>query len=173
MDDCCTNRGLIFLLYSVRLEKREGNNHYEALLAQALQECNDSGLLWAEAVRLENRQGRKTKCMDAMKKCHGDPYVLLAVARYFWSIGQVGKARSWFSKTEKIDHTIGDVWAYYYKFELMHGNEDQQQFVMRKCVQSEPRHGEVWQRISKDITNWQLKTKSLLPIAANSVSAQL
>jgi len=155
----------------VRLEKREGNNHYESLLAQALQECSDSGLLWAEAVKLESRQGRKTKCMDAMKKCHGDAYVLLAVARYFWSVGQVDKARSWFSKTEKIDHNIGDVWAYYYKFELKHGNEEQQQLVMRRCVQSEPSKGEVWTKFSKDIANWKLKTRHLLPLAANSVSA--
>ena len=70
-------------LYSIRLEKREGNQ-YESLLAKALEECSDSGLLWAEAVKLESRQGRKKDVMrKAIKESRADVYVLLAVARLF------------------------------------------------------------------------------------------
>ena len=50
-------------------------------------------------------------------------------------------------------------------------SQEQQQLVMRRCVQSEPSKGEVWTKFSKDIANWKLKTRHLLPIAANSVSA--
>lgn len=40
------------------------------------------GTLWAEAVFLEARPQRKTKSVDALKKCEHDPHVLLAVAKY-------------------------------------------------------------------------------------------
>ena len=57
------------------------NRIAESLLAQAQQKCPESGLLWAEAVRMAPRQQRKTKSLDALKKCDKDRYVLLAVAR--------------------------------------------------------------------------------------------
>lgn len=40
------------------------------------------GILWAEGVFLEARPQRKTKSVDALKKCEHDPHVLLAVAKY-------------------------------------------------------------------------------------------
>lgn len=39
------------------------------------------GILWAEGVFLEARPQRKTKSVDALKKCEHDPHVLLAVAK--------------------------------------------------------------------------------------------
>jgi len=50
-------------------------------MARALQECPSSGLLWAEAIFIEARPQRKTKSVDALKKCEHDSNVLLAVAR--------------------------------------------------------------------------------------------
>ena len=51
-------------------------------MARALQECSSSGLLWAEAIFIEARPQRKTKSVDALKKCEHDAHVLLAVARW-------------------------------------------------------------------------------------------
>lgn len=48
--------------------------------------------------------------------------------------------------------------------------QQQQEEVMKRCVNAEPRHGELWQDISKDIANWKMKTKELLPIASSKVS---
>lgn len=47
----------------------------------AMQECPASGILWAEAIFMESRPQRKTKSVDALKRCEHDPHVLLAVAR--------------------------------------------------------------------------------------------
>ena len=47
----------------------------------ALQECPTSGILWAEAIFLESRPLRKTKSVDALKKCEHDANVLLAVSK--------------------------------------------------------------------------------------------
>ena len=52
-----------------------------AMMAKAMQECPSAGILWAEAIFLENRPQRRTKSVDALKKCEHSPHVLLAVAK--------------------------------------------------------------------------------------------
>ena len=47
----------------------------------ALQDCPTSGILWADAIFLEARPQRKTKCVDALNKCEHDPHVLLASSK--------------------------------------------------------------------------------------------
>ncbi|KAF2977317.1 hypothetical protein EK904_003285, partial [Melospiza melodia maxima] len=150
-------------LESVRLEYRAGlKNIANTLMAKALQECPNSGILWSEAIFLEARPQRKTKSVDALKKCEHDPHVLLAVAKLFWSERKITKAREWFHRTVKIDSDLGDAWAFFYKFELQHGTEEQQEEVRKRCENAEPRHGELWCDVSKDIENWQKKIGEIL-----------
>lgn len=47
----------------------------------AMQECPAAGILWAEAIFMEARPQRKTKSVDALKRCEHDANVLLAVAK--------------------------------------------------------------------------------------------
>lgn len=47
----------------------------------ALQECPNSGILWAESIAMEPRPQRKTKSVDALRKCEHDPHVLLAASK--------------------------------------------------------------------------------------------
>ncbi len=107
----------------------------QATLARALQECEHSGRLWAEAIFIEQRHGRKTKSVDALKKCEHDPHVLLAVAKLMWTEGKASKTRSWFQRAVKVDSDFGDAWAYFYKFELIHGSEVGRQ-SRRLCLSS-------------------------------------
>uniref|UniRef100_A0A8D1UXI3 Pre-mRNA-processing factor 6 n=1 Tax=Sus scrofa TaxID=9823 RepID=A0A8D1UXI3_PIG len=154
-------------LESVRLEYRAGlKNIASTLMAKALQECPSSGVLWSEAIFLEARPQRKTKSVDALKKCEHDPHVLLAVAKLFWSERKITKAREWFHRTVKIDSDLGDAWAFFYKFELQHGTEEQREEVRRRCENAEPRHGELWCATSKDIANWQRKIGEILVLVA-------
>ncbi|XP_064023615.1 pre-mRNA-processing factor 6 isoform X2 [Pogoniulus pusillus] len=154
-------------LESVRLEYRAGlKNIANTLMAKALQECPNSGILWSEAIFLEARPQRKTKSVDALKKCEHDPHVLLAVAKLFWSERKITKAREWFHRTVKIDSDLGDAWAFFYKFELQHGTEEQQEEVRKRCENAEPRHGELWCDVSKDIQNWQKKIGEILVLVA-------
>uniref|UniRef100_A0A803KDQ0 Pre-mRNA-processing factor 6 n=1 Tax=Xenopus tropicalis TaxID=8364 RepID=A0A803KDQ0_XENTR len=157
-------------LESVRLEFRAGlKNIANTLMAKALQECPNSGILWAEAVFLEARPQRKTKSVDALKKCEHDPHVLLAVAKLFWSERKITKAREWFHRTVKIDSDLGDAWATFYKFELQHGTEEQQEEIRKRCENAEPRHGELWCAVSKDIKNWQQKIGEILVLVAAQI----
>ena len=63
------------------------------LMAKPLQECPNSGVLWSEAMFPEARPHRKTKIVDALKKCEHDSNVLLAVSKLFWSERKITKAR--------------------------------------------------------------------------------
>lgn len=149
------------------MEYRAGlKNIANTLMAKALQECPNSGILWSEAIFLEARPQRKTKSVDALKKCEHDPHVLLAVAKLFWSERKITKAREWFHRTVKIDSDLGDAWAFFYKFELQHGTEEQQEEVRKRCENAEPRHGELWCDVSKDIENWQKKIGEILVLVA-------
>jgi pre-mRNA-processing factor 6 len=158
-------------LEAVRLELRANNREVAVpRMANALQECPQSGILWAEAIFMEERPKRKAKNADALKRIEHDPHVLLASSKLLWAEGKLEKARSWFNRALKLDSDLGDIWAYYYKFEQIHGSEEQAADVMRKCIATEPRHGEIWCQVSKNIANWRLKTAEILSLAAASVS---
>ncbi|ORX89923.1 hypothetical protein K493DRAFT_288684 [Basidiobolus meristosporus CBS 931.73] len=152
---------------AVRVELRGNNmNMAKALMAKALQECPNSGLLWSEAIFMENRPQRKSKSVDALKRCDNDPLVITTVARLFWSERKVDKARTWFGRAVKVDQDIGDCWAWWYKFEVQHGTEEQQQEVINRCVSSEPHHGERWQATAKNLDNFGKNTEEILKLVA-------
>lgn len=160
----------ILWLQSIRLED-QNNNRQIALnqMARAMQECPTSGVLWAESIFLELRPQRKTKSVDALKVCEHDAHVLLAVSKLFWSERKLQKAREWFNRTVKLEPDLGDSWAYFYKFEQLHGTAEQQNDVKSKCAQAEPRHGEEWCKVSKAVENWRLKSDEILVKCADSL----
>jgi pre-mRNA-processing factor 6 len=122
-------------------------------MAKALQECPESGRLWAEAIATAARPQRKSRSVDALKRCNDDPYVVAAVASLFWGDRKVDKARSWFNRAVTLNPDLGDHWAQFYKFEVQHGSAEQQADVVSRCVAAEPHHGERWQRLAKDPAN--------------------
>uniref|UniRef100_A0A0N4ZT01 Pre-mRNA-processing factor 6 n=1 Tax=Parastrongyloides trichosuri TaxID=131310 RepID=A0A0N4ZT01_PARTI len=157
-------------LESIRLEWRANLKELaKERLSRALQECENSGILWAEAIFMEDRHGRRNKSLDALKKCDTDPDVLLAIAKLFWAERRVKKARDWFQKSLKINPDNGDTWAYFYKFELLHGTENEQNMVLEKCIKTEPRHGELWQPVLKNYKNWKKKTGDILKIVTSQL----
>ena len=68
-----------------------------------------------------------------------------------------------------MEPDLGDAWAYYLRFELQHGSEEEQRQVVQRCVAAEPRHGPEWCRVSKDVKNWRLKTEQVLRLAAKQL----
>jgi len=157
-------------LESVRVEERAGNiAQAKSLMSRALQECPVSGLLWSESVWMEARPARKTKMLDALKKANNDPLVVLTIARVFWSERKIDKARSWMEKASSADSDIGDIWAWYLKFEQQHGTKEHVAAVIEKCKQAEPKHGELWQAVSKDPSNSKLTMDQILVKVAKSL----
>ncbi len=64
---------------------------------------------------------RSKRCVfECMFSCN---ILCLSVFRLFWSERKVKKAREWFQRAVKIDPDLGDTWANFYRFELIHGTE--------------------------------------------------
>jgi len=157
---------------SVRVERRANNiAQAKALMARAIQEVPSSGLLWSESIwHLEPRAQRKARSLEAIKKCENDPVLFIAVARIFWGERRLDKSMTWFEKAIMSDSDYGDGWAWYYKFLLEHGTEDKRSDVVSKCVTVEPKHGEIWQSISKDPANAYKSTEDILYLVADAIN---
>ncbi|BFG40803.1 hypothetical protein CerSpe_270770 [Prunus speciosa] len=134
----------------------------DILMAKALQECPNSGILWAAALEMVARTQRKAKSKDALEKCRHDPHVVAAVAKLLWHDRKLDKARNWLNMAVTLAPDIGDFWALYYKFELQHGTEENQKDVLNRCVAVEPKHGEIWQPISKAVDNSHQPIEAIL-----------
>jgi pre-mRNA-processing factor 6 len=142
-------------LEAVRLERRAGNEKMaHTLMAKALQECPDSGLLLSEGILLASKAEQKSKSADAIRKCPNDPLVIATVASLFAMDRKEEKARKWFERAVILDPDIGDSWAKLYKFEMeQSNNEVRLQDVKERCVQADPKHGEVWCSVVKEMKN--------------------
>jgi pre-mRNA-processing factor 6 len=178
---------------SVRVERRASPNNLaqaKIMMAKALQEVPNSGLLWSESIwHLEPRTQRKPRSLEAIKKVDNDPILFVTVARIFWGERKLEKAQNWFEKAILVDSDLGDTWAWYYKFLIQHGTEvssmtsrfkaesvetngysqEKRADVISKCILSEPRHGEVWQRIAKDPKNATKNTEEVLKMVVTKL----
>ncbi|KAJ8624261.1 hypothetical protein MRB53_032791 [Persea americana] len=120
-------------LAAVRAESRHGNKkEADILMAKALQECPMSGVLWAASIEMVSRPQRKTKSMDALKRCDYDPHVIAAVARLFWHEKEFEKARNWFNRAVTLSPDI------------------------------EPKHGEKWTAVSEPVENSHQPVEAIL-----------
>jgi len=157
-------------LRAIRIEIKAGMTDIaKAVLSRSLQECPTAGIIWAEAIFLENKPQRKTKSVDALKKCEHDPHVLLAVSKLFWSERKLQKCREWLTRTVKLEPDLGDAWIYFYKFEQLHGTPEQAEDVKKRCISAEPRLGELWCKYSKNVKYWQEKTEFFLLLGAKEL----
>ncbi|CAN9430116.1 unnamed protein product [Alternaria alternata] len=156
------------LLEQVRLERRQNNTSAaQQLMAGALQQCPNSGLLWAEKIMyLEGRTQRKPRALEAIKKVEKDPLLFVVVARIFWSERRLDKAATWFVKAVTLDSDYGDAWVWYYKFLEQHGTEEKKEDTLSKAAMAEPKHGEIWQSVAKDPKNARKSVEEILKIAA-------
>ncbi|EXJ82672.1 hypothetical protein A1O3_06486 [Capronia epimyces CBS 606.96] len=161
---------------SVRVElqaKPPNIQQAKILMSKALQECPKSGLLWTENIwKLQPRTQRKPLSLEAIKNVDNDPSLFVTVARIFWSERKLDKAMNWFEKAIVLDSDLGDTWAWYLKFLMQHGTDEKREDVISKCVTSEPKHGEVWQRVRKDPKNAYLSTKEVLLEVMNQLEAK-
>jgi len=55
----------------------------QSIIAKGLQQCENSGLLHAFAIEIEPLATKKSKCVEAIKKCVNDVHVFTEVAKFF------------------------------------------------------------------------------------------
>ena len=73
------------------------------------------------AIWAEQRPTRKARSADALRKAADDPLIICTVARLFWAERKIEKARQWFERAIKLNPDLGDIWAWWWKFEKEHG----------------------------------------------------
>lgn len=160
-------------LEAIRLERRAGNEKLaNTLMAKALQECPSSGVLLAENISVAPRVEQKSKSANAIKRCPDDPRVIAAVATLFASDRKNEKARKWFDRAVILDGDLGDSWAKFYAFELEAGTKEQQAKVKERCVATEPKHGELWTSVMKDMAHRRKTIAEGLELVAQKILAQ-
>ncbi|EEY56427.1 pre-mRNA-processing factor, putative [Phytophthora infestans T30-4] len=154
-------------LEAARLEARWDNSKgQEMLMAKALQECPESGILLAESIDIAPRAQQKRASFTALKKKDNDPSVCLSVAKLFWQERKYSKARKWMERTIQLDSDLGDAWAHYYLFELKHGSKDAAEKVLKRAVTADPHHGEKWTCVSKQTHNRRKKAEELVKLVS-------
>ena len=141
-------------------------------MARALQECPRSGILLADNISNSPRPEQKSKSADAIKKNPDDPLVITAVASLFASERKHEKARKWFERAVILNPDLGDSWAKYYVIELEAGNEAKQKSIKERCVVAEPKHGELWCSVMKDMKNRKKTIAEGLELASRYVMTQ-
>jgi len=152
---------------AIKLERKASNEKLAVtLMARALQECPLSGLLLAENISTAPRVEQKSKSADAIKKCPDDPHVIAAVASLFASERKQQKARKWFERTLVLNPDLGDSWAKYFAFENELGTNETLKKVKERCVNAEPKHGEVWCQVAKDMENRQKSVAEILELVS-------
>ena len=155
---------------AIRLERRAGNGKLAVtLMARALQECPRSGILLAENITTSPRPEQKSKSADAIKKNPDDPLVITAVASLFASERKLEKARKWFERAIILNPDIGDSWAKYHAFECGAGNEVKKSSIKERCVVADPKHGEIWCSIMKDIKHRKKSVAEILNLASQQI----
>uniref|UniRef100_T1JXI3 Suppressor of forked domain-containing protein n=1 Tax=Tetranychus urticae TaxID=32264 RepID=T1JXI3_TETUR len=104
--------------------------------------------------------------------------VTFSTCRELWYFGQ--SAFSYGRQKFSIDPDFGDAWGYFYKFELMHGTEAQQQEVKNKCVDTEPRHNFIIYRfphktfkLESELSEYSGARKLLTKARASAPSARV
>ncbi|KAG7348667.1 tetratricopeptide repeat protein [Nitzschia inconspicua] len=158
-------------LEAVRLERRSNNPKLaETLMARVLQECPKSGPLLSETILTAPRVEQKSKSADAIKRNPESPLVIAAVATLFSLDRKTEKARKWFERAVMLDQDWGDSWVRYYAFELEHGTVEQQHAVKVRCVKVEPKHGELWPKVVKDMAHRHKSIGDCLEIAAAQIN---
>jgi pre-mRNA-processing factor 6 len=164
---------------AIKIEKTAANYDVaRALAARALQECPSSGVIWSDCISLEPVHARKSKSIDALKKCDSDPYVLAAAANLLAAENAVEKARMWYDRAVSADADNGDIWALFYLFEsrldggvgifLMKNLEE----LLARYHEADPKHGIVFPSIAKDARNWKKSKKELLELAAAKLACE-
>ena len=155
---------------SINTERQAGNvTLANQLISKGRQVLPNSGYLWEESIKLIPKPQRQKYIGNAIKEKEDDPYIILSAGKLFWSVRKIPNARNWLKRAIEKRKDIGDFWATLYIFELQNGTVEQQQQVIRDCVQANPRYGKVWPVIRKRKENRRKSTEEILKLVAEEM----
>lgn len=154
-------------LASVEVEAKSGSDHLsssirahvQSLLNRALQQVPDCPRLWAEAIRWEPRPTRRSRIMEALRRCGQVPLLLVSLAQLLEGEGNLVGAREHLERAIKSEGGAkdGDVWAAYILFLRRHPHEGTmaaEEVLEQCCEQVRPREGQRWRPFRKQERWW-------------------
>ena len=145
------------------------------LVTRALQACPKSGRIWSLHAQMSDKNSKNQIVIDSIVNCEHDPYAIMAVCRLFWSQNRPKKVDEWFEKGVKIDSDCGDMWALFYLFIKTEFNESEERLnkLLETCEKADPRHGDIWCSVTKDVKNWQNSIRENLELASKLIRKEL
>lgn len=154
-------------LASIRLERIDENDGQTILmLSRALQRFPKSYELLAEQLFIENKTINRPigpSVIQVLLECDNDRFIMLGVAKIYWSQNEIDKTRKWLEKVVSTHKNFGDAWAYLYKFEIeQDANDETLQMLRSRCAQENPQEGEEWCRFKSRLENIKLSTENVL-----------
>ncbi|MEN2497970.1 MAG: Pre-mRNA-processing factor 6 [Marteilia pararefringens] len=139
------------------------------LTNKALQVCPKSGRIWMLSYQLAEKNQQNQILVNALANCEQDVYAILGVALHFQSQYKFKKCREWLDKALKADSDCGDVWCAYYALLAQNPKVFQAsdlKTLVKQFNATNPLHGDLWCRYTKDISNWQAKRQEILELAS-------
>jgi pre-mRNA-processing factor 6 len=115
---------------------------------------------------------QKSQASQAIQRCPDDPVVIAAVAELFAIDRKYEKARKWLDRAVRLDPDFGDSWARFYAFERSVGNDSQREDVQKRCLQADPKHGDLWTCVRKDPAHRTKDLAECLELVADLVVEQ-
>ncbi|KAJ7021463.1 hypothetical protein C8F04DRAFT_1314355 [Mycena alexandri] len=131
-------------------EKNGKSIKARSLLEKPRLVLSDDELVWAEAVYFEPRSGAMPNSHVFQDRDLGTSDGKFALELFCSSLGTAfpfkvispGKAvKDWFGHAAAASPDIGDIWAWWPKFEREYGTEDQRSGVISSCT----KHGRIWE----------------------------
>lgn len=156
---------------SIQLERRSNNiDNIKLLLAKGLQECPESGKLWAEEIKITEKAMQKSRSNDAIRKCQRDPDLLIQIGTMFYHDGYLDKALRWIAQAVNGRPSDGDLWAIQYKLVSLNCTPGEQLKVVEDCVNSKPTTGKIWTSITSKKENKKKRIEEILLIASQQIT---
>ena len=154
----------------VSLEIKLGNeNSARQSLSRSLAKIPKSGLLWSLLILMEKPINRHSKALDALTKNPSDALIMMTIGNLYSMDRDAGNARKWYENAIRENSDIGDIWFFYYKMEKENNDVIAMEKILKRFEEREPRHGLIWSRIKKKVSNWNKNIKELMESSYNKI----
>ena len=154
----------------VSLEIKLGNeNSARQSLSRSLAKIPKSGLLWSLLILMEKPINRHSKALDALTNNPSDALIMMTIGNLYSMDRDAGNARKWYENAIRENSDIGDIWFFYYKMEKENNDVIAMEKILKRFEEREPRHGLIWSRIKKKVSNWNKNIKELMESSYNKI----
>ncbi|KAL3228951.1 hypothetical protein RNJ44_02038 [Nakaseomyces bracarensis] len=150
----------------IELEMRQDNiDQADLLISQGIQKFRKDEWMWVLCMRRAKEKKsvyKKTLFQDALKSTDNSSLVLFEIGKSFFRENQFIIALKWIDRALSKNKKYGDLWLY--KAFCLESLKKDIQVCKDAVLEEEPKYGEEWVRISKDIKSIYLTASEVFDI---------